>query len=198
MAKEKPFNNPFGALKAPAKPDKPQPAAPKPAAKRPQQQVSVDEESALFLSAMGAFEPVKPVSEPPPPAVVAAQRQTAAADDAEAVLELAELVAGDAELAVEQSAEAVRAFPKGFDVGLLGTLPAKAELALQPLERDAARQALARFIADAQAKGLRSVRVVTGRASRDLAVAALTQGKLARKVLAFSGGADALDVLLRR
>src|SRR4051794_11121030 len=105
MAKDKPFNNPFGALKLPPSPGsapaaKPQPAA-KPASKP--QQVSVDDESALFLSAMGAYEPVKPVTEPPAPAVTAEQRQQAAAEDVESLLELAELTSGDGDLQVEHS-----------------------------------------------------------------------------------------------
>jgi DNA-nicking Smr family endonuclease len=202
MAKDKPFNNPFGALKAQAKPEKPQPPAPAPAAaaaKREVKQVSVDEESALFLSAMGAFEPVKPVSEAAaPPAVVAARQQQAAADEVESLLELAELVSADGELVVEQTGASVVGCAKGFDARLLGRLPAAAQLDVQTLARDAARAALERFIIDAHVKGLRSVRVVTGPALRQGAIEALTRGKLMRKVLAFSGGVDALDVLLRR
>ena len=198
MAKEKPFNNPFGALKA-KQPEKPQPPAPAPAPKKKkEQQVSTDDESALFLSAMGAFDEVKPVREPPPPAVVAARRKQASADDTESLLELAELVIGDAELTVQQTPDSVRAWPKGFDPKLLGKLPPASQLDLQPLQRDAARGALERFVIDAQLRGLRAVRLVTGAAHRALAIDALSKGKLTRKVLAFSGGADALDVLLRR
>lgn len=200
MAKDKPFNNPFGALKAQAKPQPPQQqkaAAPAPKAGKPQQ-VSTDEESALFLSAMGAFDPVKPVRAAPPPAAGASQKQKAAAEDVESLLELAELVSGEAELSVEQTATSVLAVPKGFDVGLFGKLPPAASVELQALEPSAARQALERFIVAEHAKKARSVRVVTGQALRQAAVAALTQGKLARRVLAFSGGLDALEVLLRR
>jgi hypothetical protein len=197
MAKDKPFNNPFGALKAQSKPQKAQGPAPAPKVSKAQQ-VSADDESAQFLSAMGAFDEVKPVSAPPPPAVTAAQKQKAAADDTESLLELAELVIGDGELVVEQTAGSVLGIPKGFDAGLVGKLPPAAQLDLQALERDAARQALERFIVEAHAKRLRSVRVVTGEALRPSAISALTRGKLARKVLAFSGGAGTLDVLLRR
>lgn len=199
MAKEKPFNSPFGALKAKQQPEKPHaPAPPPPKKKKEQQQVSVDEESALFLSAMGAFEEVKPVREPPAPAVVAAQREQAAADDTESLLELAELVIGDAELVVQQTPTSVLAHPKGFDPALLGKLPPTSQLDVQAIPPPAARGAIERFIVDAQVRGLRSVRLVTGPALRAVAVDALTKGKLARKVLAFSGAVDALDVLLRR
>ncbi|MBL8954269.1 MAG: Smr/MutS family protein [Myxococcaceae bacterium] len=205
MAKDKPFNNPFGALKAQAKPEKAAPAATKPAQAPPQpakkkgQQVDVDAESAEFLSAMGAFDEVKPVREPPRPEVTAAQKQQAAADDAEALLELAELVVDpDAELVVEQGQTSVRAYPQGFDVKLLGRMRAKAELNVMALGGEQARQALERFIVDSQLKGLRAVRVVTAPEQRELAVTALTKGRLTRKVLAVSGGADGLDVLLRR
>jgi len=194
MAKDKPFNNPFGALKVQPKAE-PQKAAP-PA--KPQPKVSADDESALFLSAMGAFDPVKPVREPARPAAAAAHQQSVAADDAEALLELGELVAGDGELTIQQSPDAVSAFPKGFDASLAGRVPPKAELDLQGMEREPARHALERFIGDSYAKGLRSVRLITGAASRDLVVAALTRGKLARKVLALWGGVDQLGVLLRR
>lgn len=199
MAKEKPFNNPFGALKAKQPEKPPAAAAPKPPpAKKKEQQVSTDDESALFLSAMGAFDEVKPVREPPAPAVAAAQREQAAADDTESLLELAELVSGDAELTVQQTPASVVAHPKGFDPRLLGRLAPTSQLDVQALPRDAARSALERFIIDAQVRGLRAVRLVTGPAHRALAVEALAKGKLTRKVLAFSGGADALDVLLRR
>ncbi len=199
MAKEKPFNNPFGALKIGAKPDAAKPAAaPKPVApKAKAQQVSTDEESALFLSAMGAFDEVKPVREKRPAQPAPAAQQKATADDVEALIELAELVASDTELVVEQSAAGVRGLPTGFDGALLGRLAPGAELDVQALEPPAARAALERFIVDAQGRGVRAVRVVTGPERRQLAVSALTQGKLVRKVLAFSGGVEALDVLLR-
>jgi DNA-nicking Smr family endonuclease len=203
MAKDKPFNNPCEALKAQSKPT-PEPAKPAaakqpaPATKKKQQQVSVDEESALFLSAMGAFEQVKPVSEPRAPAVVAAQQQKAADDDTESLIELAEMVVGDADLVVEQTPASVLVYPQGFDPRLLGKLPATAQLDLQPISPAAIRQTLERFIADAHTKGERSVRVLTGLALRDPTLDALTSAKLARRVLAFSGGVDTLDVLLRR
>jgi DNA-nicking Smr family endonuclease len=199
MAKDKPFNNPFGALKPATKPSAEKAPAPtaKPVAKPQQQHVSVDDESALFLSAMGAFEEVKPVSEPRAPAVVAAQAKKAADDDTESLLELAELVLGDAELVVERTPASVLGYAKGFDTRLLGKLPATDQLDVQGLAHDAALKALDRFVVDAQVKGLRSVRIVTGPALRDAAVDALTRARLARKVLAFSGEVDALDVLLR-
>lgn len=198
MAKQKPFNNPFGALKV-RKEEPPAPAPAKPAAAPPakkQQKVSAADESAEFLAAMGAFDPVKPVREeapaPAPPVVHPAD------DDAESLLELAELVVGDAELEVEQSGERVIAAPKGLDRKLLGRLPPKSKLDIQALEPDAARGALERFVIDAQLRGVRCVRLVTGAAYRAMAVEALSRGKLTRKVLAFSGGADVIDVLLRR
>jgi hypothetical protein len=103
---------------------------------------------------------------------------------------------GDGELVVEQTLASVIGCPKGFDVGLLGRLPASAELDLSALPEPV--RALDRFIVEAHAKGFRSVRVVTGPALRQRAIDGLTRGKLTRKVLAFSGGVDALDILLRR
>ncbi len=195
MAKQKPFNNPFGALKV-RKEEPPAPAKPAPAPPRAKQQkVSVADESAEFLAAMGAFDPVKPVREEEPAPAPAVEQ---ADDDAESLLELAEMVVGDAELEVEQSGERVVGAPKGLDRKLLGRLPPKSKLEVQALKPDAARGAMERFVIDAQLRGVRCVRLVTGAAFRSMAVEALSRGKLARKVLAFSGDADALDVLLRR
>lgn len=129
-----------------------------------------------------------------------AEVQQAPADDGdtESLLELAELVVAGAELVVEQTASAVTAYPKGLDLRLLGRIPPAVKLDLQALAPDRALPALERFIVDAQVRGERSVQVTTGAPLRARAIDALTRGKLARKVLAFSGTADTLDVLLRR
>jgi DNA-nicking Smr family endonuclease len=196
MAKDKPFNNPFGALKAKLEPEKPKAPAQPPAKKK--EKVSSEDESALFLEAMGAFDEVKPVKKKAnEPAPVVEKQERMSATDADSLLELAELVIGK-ELETEESASGVVGAPKGFDVGLFKKLPPTAELDVQTLERDAARQALERFVGEAHAKRQRSVRVTTGAAMRATVLEALTRGKIARKVLAFTGSGDAFVVLLRR
>jgi DNA-nicking Smr family endonuclease len=202
MPKDKPFNNPFGALKAKLEPEKPQSAAkpgPAPAPAKKKEKVSSEDESALFLAAMGAFDEVRPVkkkADEPAPVIEKQERVTAA--DADALLELAELVIGTGELEIEESAGGVVGAPKGFDVGLFEKLPPVAELDLQALEREDAKRALERFIGEAQAKHQRSVRVTTGAELRHTVLDALTRGKLARKVIAFNGSEDTVVVLLRR
>jgi DNA-nicking Smr family endonuclease len=198
MAKDKPFNNPFGALKAKLEPEKPQAKAPAPAPAKKKEKVSSEDESALFLEAMGAFDEVKPVKKKanePAPAIEKQDRLTAT--DADSLLELAELVIGK-ELEIEESPSGVMGAPKGFDVGLFKKLPPTAQLDVQTLERDAAKQALERFVGDAQTKRQRSIRVTTGATLRDTVLDALTSGKLARKVIAFRATEDAVIVLLRR
>jgi DNA-nicking Smr family endonuclease len=198
MAKDKPFNNPFGALKAKLEPEKPQAKAPAPAPAKKKEKVSSEDESAQFLAAMGAFDEVKPVKKKAnEPAPVIEKQDRLTATDADSLLELAELVIGK-ELEIEESAVGVVGAPKGFDVGLFKKLPPTAELDVQTLERDAAKQALERFVGDAQARHQRSVRVTTGAAMRDTVLEALTRGRVARKVIAFTGSEDAVVILLRR
>jgi DNA-nicking Smr family endonuclease len=228
MAKEKPFNNPFAALKAPSKPEAPKPATPAPSkaapppppktAKPSKQQQSADDEAALFLAAVGGVEPVKIAKDRVAPAVLAAQAVKTAADDSESLVQLAELVASEVDFEVEEALESVEGRVRDFDVRVLrklkaGEFKAQAELDLHGKTREAARPALERFILDARVQGHRCVRVITGRGLnspdgvpvlRALAVDALTRGRLARAVLAFCsarpnfGGVGALDVLLRR
>jgi len=197
MAKEKPFNNPFGALKIPGKPEKA--AAPAPAKKK-QEQVSVDEESALFLSAMNAFDEVKPVRAPAAPAVVEAHAEKVAAEDLEALVELAEMVASDPELDVLRDGDSVLGHAKGFDAALLerlqaGALAVTAQLDVSAASGDAVRAMLDRFFAEARTKRMRCVRVIAPETAS--VVAALTAPKLAKRVLAFAAGAGRVDVLLR-
>lgn len=210
MAKEKPFNNPFAALKVPAKPQAPQPGAaapPKPppreaspkAAKPSKQQQSADDDAALFLAAVGGVEPVKIAKDRVAPAVLAAQAVKSAADDSESLAQLAELVTVDAEFEVEEAQESVSGRVRDFDVRVLrklkaGEFKAQAELDLHGKTREAARPALERFILEARVQGHRCVRVITGRGLnspdgvpvlRALVLEALTHGRLARQVLAF-------------
>lgn len=224
MAKDKPFNNPFGALKVQPKEDpaakKPAAAPPPPPPKQKQKPVAVDEEAALFLEAVGAIAPVKTTvaERVPPPAALAAHAEKASADDSESLIQLAELVVDAAELVVEEDGELVEGHPKNFDARVMrklkaGEFPAKAELDLHGLTREQARPQLEKFVLDARVRGLRSIRIITGRGLnspdgvavlRKLSVDLLTRGRLAKHVLAFcsahpkEGGTGALDVLLRR
>jgi DNA-nicking Smr family endonuclease len=202
MPKDKPFNNPFGALKAKLEPEKPQAISkpgPAPAPAKKKEKVSSEDESALFLAAMGAFDEVRPVKKKanePAPVIEKQERVTAA--DADALLELAELVIGTGELEIAESAGDVVGAPKGFDMGLFEKLPPVAELDVQALEHAAAKQAFERFVGDAQARRQRSVRVTMGAELRNMVLDALTRGKVARKVIAFRGSEDTVVVLLRR
>ncbi|MBS2026853.1 MAG: Smr/MutS family protein [Deltaproteobacteria bacterium] len=218
MAKDKPFNNPFGALKL-QKPEKPAPKPPPtaPPANRPAKRTNADDDSALFLESVGAVEPVRVGSNksearpPPPPA-----RGTDA--DAEALLQLSELVAGVGPFDLADSDEFIEGAVPGLDPNIVrklhrGDFAVQAHLDLHGLTQDEAKSQLAAFLTASRSRGFRCVLVVHGRGlhSKDQIPVLkagiqrwLTQGRMAKETLAFAtarphdGGAGAVYVLLRR
>lgn len=214
--KETPFNNPFATVKL----DKPEPAkakAPPPAKKQKAQ--PLDEESALFLEAIGEVAPVRTVKTRvgPPEPPTAAQLKIPN-EEAESLARLAELVSGQGEFDLADSGEFIEGSVRGFDDGVMrklraGEFSTQAHLDLHGLTRDEAKGALEAFIQKARIAGHRCVLVVTGRGlhSKDqLPVLKegvpqwLTRGRVSKQVLGFcsakpkDGGAGALYVLLRR
>lgn len=220
MAKDKPFNNPFGALKLQKEPPAPKPAAarpPPPPQPRKLAPTREDEEAALFMQHVGEVEPVRARSEkaflkPPPPAPRGSDAEE------EALLQLSELVAGTGPFDLADSDEFIEGAAVGLDPQILrklrrGDYAFQSHLDLHGLTKPEAKEQLAVFLQAARLKGQRCVLVVHGRGlhSKDqLPVLKqslqswLTQGRIAKQVLAFStarphdGGAGAVYVLLRR
>lgn len=219
--KEQPFNNPFGELKLPKKPEAPPskaaPPAPPPRSKEPPR--ALDAESALFLEAVGEVAPVRVAKarvEPPPPPTAAQLRLPN--DEAEGLARLAELVSGDGEFDIADADDFVEAAVQGFDERVMrklraGDFSTQAQLDLHGLTREQAKPAVEAFIQRSRIAGHRCVLVVTGRGLnspdqipvlKQGAQQWLTRGKTARQVLALcsarpkDGGAGALYVLLRR
>lgn len=218
--KEIPFNNPFGQLKIDQKPQAGARAAPPPPPPKAKQKPQpLDEESALFLEAVGEVAPVRTVKERvgPPPPPTAAQLKLPN-EEAESLARLAELVSEQGEFELSDSDEFLEARVHGFDENVMRKLRAgdfapQAHLDLHGLTREEARPALERFIQNARIAGHRCVRVITGRGLhsqdqlpvlREGVQQWLTRGRTARQVLALcsarpqDGGPGALYVLLRR
>lgn len=212
----KPFNNPFDALKL-----KPAPAAvpdhvPPSAKSRARKAPSIDDEAALFLESVGEVARVKhsgaadtsgvSVSHLPPD------------DDAESLARLAELVSGDVSFEMATDGELVAGWVRGFDERVRrrlkrGDFPVAQELDLHGQQQGTAKLAVERFVDSARVEGLRCIAVVTGRGLHSPDGEAilkralptwLTTGRLSKSVLAFctaapqSGGAGVFWVLLRR
>ncbi len=219
--KETPFNNPFGAVKLK------QPEAPKSAARPPPpppKQVSkklapLDEESALFLEAVGLVEQVRsPKARVGPAAPPTAAQLKIPNEEAESLARLAELVSAQGEFDIADSTEFIEASVQGFDANVMrklraGDFSVDANLDLHGLTRDAAKPAVEGFIQKARITGHRCVLIVTGRglhSADELPVLKqgvqqwLTRGRTAKQVLGFcsarqkDGGAGAIYVLLRR
>ncbi|MBI4518696.1 MAG: Smr/MutS family protein [Deltaproteobacteria bacterium] len=154
------------------------------------------------------------IDQPPP----AATARAVVSDDAEALAELSELVAGSGHFDISDSDEHVEGLASGVDPRLLRRLRAgefayQAHLDLHGLNAAEARTEVARFLLRAFQAGLRCVLIVHGRGlnSKDQVpvlkskvVSWLARGQWSRLLLAFAsarpcdGGAGALYVLLRR
>ena len=220
MTKKKeaaPFNNPFGAIKIEKKAE-PGKAAPPPPPKKVRE-IALDEESALFLEAVGTVGPVRAVKERvgPKEPPTAAQLKIPN-EEAESLARLAELVSGGGEFDLADSDEFIEGSVHGFDPGVMrklraGDFSTQAHLDLHGLTREEAKPALERFIQDSRIAGHRCVLVVTGKGlhSKDQlpvlkqgAQQWLTHGRAAKQVLGFcsarpkDGGSGAIYVLLRR
>jgi DNA-nicking Smr family endonuclease len=218
--KEQPFNNPFGDLKLKPK-EEPKKSAPPPApvAPKPKKEKPLDEESALFLEAVGEVERVRTtktrVGPPEPP--TAAQLKIPN-EEAESLARLAELVSEQGEFDLADAADFIEGSVHGFDPNVLrklraGDFTVQAQLDLHGLTRDEAKPKLESFVQRARIDGHRCVLVITGRglhsADQIPVLKAgvqqwLARGKHSKQVLAFctarpkDGGAGAVYVLLRR
>ncbi|MFT3707942.1 MAG: Smr/MutS family protein [Archangium sp.] len=220
--KDQPFNNPFGDLKLKPKeePKKaPQAPPPPPPIAKTKKEKPLDEESALFLEAVGAVEQVRTtktrVGPPEPP--TAAQLKIPN-EEAESLARLAELVSGQGEFDLADSDEFVEGSVHGFDPNVMKKLRAgdftiNAQLDLHGLTRDDAKLKLEGFVQKARIDGHRCVLVITGRGLHSAGQIPLlktgvqewlARGKQHKQVLAFctarpkDGGAGAVYILLRR
>ncbi len=215
--KPAPFNNPFSSLKLEQPKPEPKKAAPPPPPKKPEP--VGDDDARLFLEAVGEVAPVRAkatrVAPGEPPRV---DQLDIKSEDAEALAQLAELVSGEGPFDLADSDEFVEGNIQGLDPRVLqrlrkGDYAFRTHLDLHGLTKPEAKEALERFLAEAQRAGHRCVLVVTGRGlhSKDqLPVLKesvqhwLTRGRAAARVLAFAtarpqdGGAGAIYVLLRR
>lgn len=152
---------------------------------------------------------------PPPPA---ATPRAVTDDDAEALAELSDLVAGAGSFDLANSVEFVEGAVSGIDRRLVRRLRAgdfayQAHLDLHGMTAEEARVAVDQFLTRAHRQGQRCVLIIHGRGrnSKDQVPVLktrlaqwLARGSWARLVLAFTsarpcdGGAGALYVLLRR
>lgn len=216
--KSESFNNPFKAALADLKkkqaepPRKPQ-APPPPSRPRRAQE---EDDLTLFLSAMDGVEQLpQRGSEPPPPNP---RLPEIIDENAEALAELAELVAGQGEFDVSDTDEYIEGAAPGVDARLLrslrrGDFSLQGHLDLHGMTQTEAKDAVDRFLTDSRRAGKRCVLIVHGRGlhSKDQIPVLkerlrvwLSQKRIGKTVLAFAtarphdGGAGAVYVLLRR
>jgi DNA-nicking Smr family endonuclease len=219
--KSESFNNPFKSALADLKkkqaepPKKPQapPPPPKPSkSKRPQE----EDEMSLFLSAMDGVEQITDRgSEPPPPNP---RLPEIIDENAEALAELAQLVAGHGDFDVADTDEYIEGAAPGIDARLMrslrrGDFSIQGHLDLHGMTQTEAKEAVDRFLTDSRRTGKRCVLIVHGRGlhSEDQIPVLkerlrvwLSQKRIGKTVLAFAtarphdGGAGAVYVLLRR
>lgn len=139
-------------------------------------------------------------------------------EDAEAMAELADLVAGRSTFDIGDSDEYIEGIAQGLDRRLLkklrlGQFAVQAHLDLHGKTRALARDAVEGFVVESRQRGRRCVLIVHGRGlnSKDQIPVLkealrvwLARGRIARSVLAFcsarsvDGGTGAVYVLLRR
>ena len=216
--KEKPFNNPFGAVKLPSPPEppeKPAPAPPKPLARR---QEGLSEEELWSLATDGAA-PLPDRSSRIKPGPKPLSVAPAALDpELEAYDELRALVEGEVAFDIRDTDEFIEGHAHGLDAGVVrklkrGEFAVQGHLDLHGLLKDEAKAELEAFLVKSRAAGKRCVLVVHGRGlhSKDQVPVLkealkrwMALGRFARHVLAFAtarshdGGAGAVYVLLRR
>lgn len=173
-------------------------------------------EEELFTQAMSG---VKPIDQPPePPRKPSPKVETATKIIDEDLQELIDVVEGRIALDYTTSDEFVEG--RALDCSFLqldklkkGDFSVEGHIDLHGLNREEAKIAVAEFLQKSQLKGHRCVLIVSGRGLRSPGgvpvikqslVRWLAEGKLSKKVLAFSsaqahdGGLGALYVLLRR
>ncbi|MBM7115363.1 Smr/MutS family protein [Archangium primigenium] len=215
------FNNPFKTAltdlkKKQAEPaKKPQAPAPPPKPTRAKRPAAEEDESRLFLSAMDGVQQVTnrgeaPVPDPRLPEIID--------ENAEALAELAEMVAGQGDLDISGTDESLEGAAPGVDGRLMrslrrGDFSIQARLDLHGQTQAQAREAVDRFLSDSRRSGKRCVLIVHGRGLnspdqipvlKESMRVWLGQKRTGKTVLAFAtarpqdGGAGAVYVLLRR
>jgi DNA-nicking Smr family endonuclease len=193
----------------PPSPEEPAPAAP--SVERPIDEGELFRREMLGVAPLGDRDGVPPVARPP---VGAPARD----EDAEAMAELADLVAGRSSFDFADSDEYIEGIAQGLDRRLLkklrlGLFAVQAHLDLHGKTRVEARDAVEGFVVESRQRGRRCVLIVHGRGlnSKDQIPVLkeglkvwLARGRIARSVLAFcsarpvDGGTGAVYVLLRR
>jgi len=177
--------------------------------------VSEADEAALFYSAMDGVQQIThrgeaPVPNPRLPEIID--------DNAEALAQLSELVAGSGDFNVSDTDEYIEGAGPGIDRNLLrslrrGDFSIQGRLDLHGMTQPAAREAVERFLTDSRRANRRCVLIVHGRGlnSKDQIPVLkaglkewLSSKRIGNLVLAFAtarpqdGGAGAVYVLLRR
>jgi DNA-nicking Smr family endonuclease len=210
-------NNPFkDAIKAlqkkPPEPAKPKAPPPPPRKKQPAPE---EDDASLFYAAMDGVQQLTDRGEAPTPN----PRMPEIIDEnAEALAQLSELVAGSGEFDIADSDEFIEGASPGTDRNLLralrrGDFSLQGHLDLHGLTQAEAKEAVERFLTDSRRSGRRCVLIVHGRGlhSKDQIPILkerlkvwLSQKRIGKLVLAFAtarphdGGAGAVYVLLRR
>lgn len=213
------FHTPFHHLKKTLKLSETRPTPVKPVSPPPAEK-SEDAPSGeeLFWQEMQNVTPIKKdgktrVSTPPP--ALARRAQT---DEAEALAELYDLVAGRGGFDITDTDEYIEGCVSGLDTRLVrklrqGDFSRQAALDLHGMTGDQAQSEVEQFLVKAVRAGLRCVLIIHGRGRnspgqvpvlKDRLQQWLTRTKLAKMILAFTtarphdGGPGALYVLLRR
>ncbi|HEY0097111.1 MAG TPA: Smr/MutS family protein [Archangium sp.] len=218
--KSESFNNPFKSAlselkKKQAEPPKKPQAPPPPSKPSKSKRGQEEDDMSLFLSAMDGVEQITergeaPVPNPRLPEIID--------ENAEALAELAEMVAGQGDFTVADTDEYIEGAAPGIDARLLrslrrGDFTLQGRLDLHGMTQLQAKEAVDRFLTDSRRTHKRCVLIVHGRGlnSPDQVPVLkermrewLNQKRLGKTVLAFAtarpqdGGTGAVYVLLRR
>jgi len=218
--KSEAFNNPFKSALSdlkkkqaePAKKPQAPPPPPKPSKSKRHQE---EDDMSLFLSAMDGVEQITERGEAPVPNPRLPEMID---ENAEALAELAEMVAGQGDFTVADTDEYIEGAAPGIDARLLrslrrGDFSLQGRLDLHGMTQVQAKEAVDRFLTDSRRTNKRCVLIVHGRGlnSPDQVPVLkermrewLNQKRLGKTVLAFAtarpqdGGTGAVYVLLRR
>ena len=217
--KEKPFHNPFGAVKLKKPEPVPKKAAPPAPPPPPRVQGAPLTEDEQWQMAVDGAAPLLDRSATVRPAAAPITRAIDPLDqDLAAYDELRSLVEGDLPFDLSNSDEFIEGATRGLDPRVMkrlkrGELSVQGHLDLHGLVREEAKAELEAFIHASRMAGRRCVLVVHGRGLhsedqvpvlKDALRVWMTSGRLARGVLAFctarpsDGGAGAVYVLLKR
>jgi DNA-nicking Smr family endonuclease len=167
---------------------------------------------------MADVRPLRADSRVDAPAPATLTVRTKIDEDAEALAELSDLVAGNGNFDISDSTEYVEGAVIGLDARILrrlrrGEFAYRAMIDLHGMSAAAARVEVERFVMNALADGHRAVLIVHGRGHnskdnvpvlKERLKSWLARGRIGRSILAFTsarpadGGAGALYVLLRR